>query len=131
VNGAGDCFPTAGRLVLADPELILCHGLVMGREGGTATPGERHWHAWAERTTRTVWPAGAYLNGVRIPAGGVVAEAVTCIDRSNGNDLEVPQVMFLRMGAVDAADVRRYTSAQAAELVQVTGHWGPWPEGAS
>jgi hypothetical protein len=46
----GQCFPTAGRFILANPGWTLVHATVLGNAG----PAEGIWfaHAWAERDGR-------------------------------------------------------------------------------
>lgn len=114
---SGDCFQVAAELQAADPELILCHGYVIGQEGGTATVGQPHAHAWVERTIV-----------LHHPSREEGYPMVTCIDKSNGNDIELPQGMFYNVGRIEWDQVRRYTRTEAATHMARTQQWGPWEE---
>jgi len=114
----GDCFVVAARLVLNDDEgeLRLCHGEVMAEtvpEGHTATPGEYHWHAWVEKTTYIVYKGTKYA-------------LVTCIDKANGNDGELPQGFYYNAGHV--INVKRYDRREAMRMMLTFEHYGPWHE---
>lgn len=104
----------AGKLATKEDGLVLVHGEVLGTEGGTATPGQYHWHAWCERSqqiSNPIHPEFTY-------------DLVTCIDRSNGNDVELPAQLFYKAGKV--RNTKSYTPERAMVLMVRTGHWGPW-----
>lgn len=48
----------------------------------------------------------------------------TVLDRSNGNDVELPRSAYYALGRVE--DVRRYTAREARLAMSRTGHYGPW-----
>jgi hypothetical protein len=109
--GDGDCFEVAARAVLNEPGLVLVHGLVLHPELKVW-----HWHAWVEETKTYELPGWPHPITV-----------VTCIDRSNGHNAELPQVLFYKLGGIE--EVTRYTSTEAAKQMMGSGHFGPWIEG--
>ena len=112
---SGDCFMVAGRLQASDHDLVLVHGTVLAQvEGGTAKVGQRHWHAWVERTSTHSHPDFPGMSFV----------IVDCIDKANGNDVTLPLAMYYKVGRVE--DVRKYTRDEAAVLMLQYRHWGPW-----
>jgi hypothetical protein len=50
--------------------------------------------------------------------------SITCIDKANGNDVELPRDFYYKLARVKR--VRRYTREQAAIAMMRTKHWGPW-----
>ena len=114
MSKGGDCYEVAAQAVMDDPSLVCVHGTVLAMiKGGTAKVGQRHGHAWVERTEVLEHP------NLSRPF-----ELVLCIDRSNGNDAELPQDAFYSIGAVE--DIQRYNADQVHELLETTGHYGPW-----
>ena len=113
----GDCFRVAAELVLANPGFTLVHALVTAPDDspgtdGTAQPGERHAHAWAETEHPVTFPDGR------------TRRTVVCVEISNGRS-----VALLRGDYYDGGKIRqtvRYTSAAARALIVETGTWGPW-----
>lgn len=112
LNGLGDCFEVAAHQVIEDKTLTLVHALVVGQEGGNATPGERHWHAWVEYAHELTFPDG---RKVGLP---------TVVDKSNGNDVRMPQALYYKIGGIETT--HRYTAAEAMSLMLEHEHYGPW-----
>jgi hypothetical protein len=104
LSGKGNCFHVAADLVLshAGAGLTLCHGTPIAPAG--PHEGERLYHAWAETDDGRV------------------------IDRSNGNDVNLPRDAYYRLGRIDPAEVLRYSRLEVAALSLRFGHWGPWHE---
>lgn len=110
----GDCFRVAANLVVELGEgHTLCHGEPLG-QGKIA--GVRHAHAWVERSDTVDSPGvGPYT-------------VITCIDRSNGKDVSMPQVLYYKIGRLDERPIRRYSHREAVEKMVETGTYGPWDE---
>lgn len=115
----GDCFETAAALVFSDPSLMLVHGRPVAQRGGSATPGERFWHAWAEETQEF-----AEL----LSDADDVYEVEYVIDKSNGRDISMPRESYYAIGKMSDEHVRRYTRDEARELMLEFKHYGPWDE---
>ena len=96
----GDCFAVAMRLVLANPDAFLCHGVASGR-GGDAL-GLQCWHAWVE------------LDG---------DHGTVCMDRSRGQDDTMYRADYYELGHLE--HVNRYTHDEAVAMLR-TGTPGPW-----
>lgn len=116
MEGEGDCYPVAWKMVTGNPldhdsegELTLCHGMVVGQG---PIEGMAHSHAWVERTDMVAFPGHAEY------------PAVTCIDHANGNDIELPQQLYYKVGQV--TDVHRYDRLEAMTNAARTRHYGPW-----
>jgi hypothetical protein len=112
----GNCYPTAGRMVIDDPALTLCHGVVTDVDGVVGP----HGHAWVERTDRFSVPRGDY------PDSRHWVESTVVVDRANGNDVTMPQVLYYKLGRIDPATVVRYAPETARRMMLEHGHWGPW-----
>lgn len=113
-DGTGDCFVVAANLVLSLPgDPILVHGRVLGSTGGPLA-GVRYWHAWIEIRYSVRHPE---FNDVEVSSDVVV-------DRSNGNDLTVPQALYYKLG--DVTETRHYSRAEALARCESTGNYGPW-----
>jgi hypothetical protein len=54
----------------------------------------------------------------------IVLEEV--IDKANGNDMQLPKVLYYKVGGIEEDEVRRYTVEEAAALMLEHGHYGPW-----
>jgi hypothetical protein len=109
----GDCFIVAYRLVRDDDDLILCHGIVADVDNVIGP----HWHAWVEQERTFEHEQLSHPVVVR-----------TCIDRSNGNDMELPAEMYYKVGRVERETVLRYTHDEAALLALTHEQYGPWEE---
>jgi hypothetical protein len=106
-EGDGDCFSAAIRAMLdrsSDGRRgdMLVHGLVWGRGGAN---GHRFPHAWIESS-----------DGM-------------CIDRSNGNNITMPCVMYHALGGVrtdQPGAYRRYTMKEMLKMIDRYSHAGSW-----
>jgi hypothetical protein len=97
----GDCFVVAANLMLDDARLTLVHGQPTGTGGEAA--GLVYWHAWCE------------LDGM-------------VIDRSNGNDVTLPAVLYYAVGNIDPDACRYYSAYEALAEMHDYGHYGPWDD---
>ena len=96
----GDCFAVAMRLVLANPDAFLCHGVATGRG---PEKGVQFWHAWAE------------LDG---------DHGTICVDRSRGQDDTMWKADYYALGKLE--HVSRYTHSEAKALWADRQTDGPW-----
>jgi hypothetical protein len=87
-------------------QYFVAHGSVFHPVSG------RHDHAWIE--------VDMAFEGVAVES----ASALFCIDRSNGNDVMMPRVLYYALGEIE--DVRRYTWEQAKRALLKHRHYGPW-----
>lgn len=103
MTALGDCYKVAWHLVTEEgaDDMTLCHGEVTGT-GGKAR-GLRYGHAWVE------------VDGC-------------AIDRSNGNDVTLKDVMYYAAGSIDEEEITRYTAEEARIHALRTGNYGPWEE---
>ena len=105
-NAGGDCYQAAGRYMMDNclevdrcDELILVHGEVAGQG---PLEGLTFGHAW-------------------VLDGGMV------IDKANGRDLQVPQVLYYAIGQIDyIGNTIEYTWEEARKHILEYEHWGPW-----
>lgn len=119
LNKNGNCYEQAILYVLAqdgfdDRELFVCHGIV----GGFEMDGEyviRHGHAWVEY--RQDYP------NPNLPADFQIWK---CIDKSNGNDSELPRELYYKFGNIDPDEVIRYSKEDAMKIVLIEENYGPW-----
>lgn len=100
----GYCYRDAFRLLLAldrdgENDWRLCHGVMIGT--GQINQGKPCGHAW--------------LESVRLPM--VVLDA-------GGH--QAFKHHYYRMGRIDPAKIRRYTTKAAKALHLQTGRYGPW-----
>jgi hypothetical protein len=102
MNGAGDCYEAAAKLLYAHrscPGIMLVHGTVTG-QGPIA--GIRYGHAWIE-------------------IGDVV------LDPSNGRFVCARKADYYAVGEINEP-VTRYAFEEAARQMLETRHYGPWEE---
>lgn len=106
-EGDGDCFNAAIKTMI-DMSMegrkgdMLVHGLVWGRGGAS---GHRFPHAWVE------------------------SHDGMCIDRSNGNNVTMPCVIYHALGGVrtdQPGAYRRYTMKEMLKMIDKHGHAGSW-----
>lgn len=108
----GDCYEVAALLCLEfqrfltneslEKQTKLCHGEPLGQG---PIEGIRHGHAWVEFYdfhTDMWW----------------------VIDKSNGKDVEIPQVIYYNVG--DIINVKRYDIEDVPVLLLEHGTYGPW-----
>lgn len=104
----GDCFQVAGGFILdfheEKEEYTLVHGIATGTSGNAL--GKRYVHAWIEVERVITW----------------------VIEKSNGNDICIPDVLYYAVGQIEQDTCRRYTKEEARILALDTGHWGPWDD---
>lgn len=98
-NKNGDCFVVAFENVMADNNLLLCHGIVSGT--GPLT-GIEFPHAWNETRDGFV------------------------IDESNGNAVCVRKEVYYSIGNIQ--DVVVYDSFDAVAFACESGTYGPWDD---
>ena len=108
MNGDGDCYEVAARLVAFGgnvPEgAVLCHGTATGQG---PIEGVEFGHAWVE-----------YLH----PILGLPM----VIDKSNGNDWHGLAAVYYEAG--ECRDVIRYTADEARRMMVEHEHYGPWTD---
>ena len=112
-DGDGDCFSTANRLAMQlgrdeekYPNLKVAHGVPMGAEG-TPIDGVRFHHGWVEYDD---------------PDTGLPM----VIDKSNGNDVEMPAFQYYMLGEIEEWNVNTYTPLEVTKHQIRTRHHGPW-----
>ena len=101
----GDCYEANGRHVMNmmmapdTKKWKLCHGV-----GILQTDGKPFGHAWIEY-------------------GGN-----KCIDKSNGNDINIPKKLYYEIGnfPVKGYKIYKYSPEQAGLKMVRNKHWGPW-----
>ena len=101
----GDCYEANGRHVMnmmMAPDAKkwkLCHGV-----GILQTDGKPFGHAWIEY-------------------GGN-----KCIDKSNGNDINIPKKLYYEIGnfPVKGYKIYKYSPKEAGLKMVRNKHWGPW-----
>lgn len=103
---SGDCFLAHGNFIFADTKgkYTLCHGTVYHSLTG------RHEHCWLEYEEK--FESGFTQMMVK--------------DISNGNDVEMPQDAYYRLGKVE--DVKRYTRKEATGHMLTHMTYGPWED---
>ena len=101
----GDCYEANGRHVMNmmmapdTKKCKLCHGV-----GILQTDGKPFGHAWIEY-------------------GGN-----KCIDKSNGNDINIPKKLYYEIGnfPVKGYKIYKYSPKEAGLKMVRNKHWGPW-----
>lgn len=107
-NGGGNCFDMNGRTFLDHhKDSVLVHGVVIN-----ALDKKPMGHCWIERSGELEFP------------GGHKHTSVTVIDKSNGNDVSMPQAVYYYFGQV--GQTVKYTIEEFRKKIVDTGHWGPW-----
>jgi hypothetical protein len=113
LDGDGDCYPTANSLAMQlgrdeekYPNLKVAHGVPMGPEG-SPIEGIRFGHGWVEYDD---------------PDTGLTM----VIDRSNGNDVEMPAFQYYYLGSIEEWNVNTYTPQEVIKHQIRTRHHGPW-----
>jgi hypothetical protein len=114
--GNGNCYEIAAKLTLDSnkyPNLLLCHGTVTGQG---PISGARFGHGWNEYD--------AYLPQTQDSKQLVSISMV--IDQSNGRTVEMPSVIYYRIGQINQNEVKRFSSKEVRKNILMHGHWGPW-----
>ena len=102
----GDCYEAAGKYMMdncqfgaEDCSLVLVHGEV---EGQGPIAGISFGHAW-------------------------ILDGATVVDKSNGRDLQMPQMIYYAVGQIDRINnIHEYSWEEVREKILDYGHWGPW-----
>ena len=103
-NKGGDCYGCAGRHLWSNPEHTLVHAMVTGQG---PIEGIRYGHAF---TTFTDPETGMEM----------VYDAV--------KDLTLPAALYYHLGQINPDEMTKYTLDEMNEMIQSSGHWGPWEE---
>ena len=98
LEGMGDCYQAAGRLIMSKMNGKLVHGMVHGQG---PLNGLKFGHAWVE-------------------VGGKV------LDYSNNQKRSLPKKVYYILGAIDPAECHYYSGTEAAKKMLKHKHWGPW-----
>jgi hypothetical protein len=123
-SGEGDCYPTALHMIFDIPDdeadrYRLVQGVPLGQG---PIEGIRFGHAWIERTD----PLPEGLPDDMRQAFEDAGYNVTVLDHSNGQQIEMPRVLYYQIGNINEADVRRFTKEEAMIAAVRAGHYGPW-----
>ena len=103
----GDCYEAAGKYMMDECTfggvdscgLVLVHGEVMGQGPIAGIP---YGHAW-------------------------LLDGATVLDKSNGRDIKMSQMIYYALGQIDNIDnVIEYSWEEARTKILDYGHWGPW-----
>ena len=118
----GNCYESAIIEALLIPEAErdqyrLVHGSPMG-QGKIA--GVRHGHAWLERFDPV--PDDLPKNWENVSPEFFV----TCLDKSNGKDVEWPRPLYYGIGHIEADECIYFTIEQAFRMCSDYNHYGPW-----
>jgi len=105
-NSGGDCYEAAGQYMMNECMLgndncglILVHGEVAGQG---QLEGITYGHAW-------------------------VLDGSTVIDKSNGRNIQMPQIFYYTVGRIsNIGNVHQYSWKAARTKILDYGHWGPW-----
>lgn len=112
----GDCFVvavhTARELAAGGVEgVYIVHGIPLGQAGDAE--GLRYWHAWVEVDREVTFPNVDHTFSF-----------LDVIDRSNGNEVEVPKALYYKVGNIQ--ETWRFTLEEAHDEMLKREHYGPW-----
>jgi len=118
MNRGGDCYEAAYRLLTSTEFMMrnpmLVHGIVGGFEfKGKFVP--QHGHAWIEYSEEGMMGPNTYLQTI-------------AVDRSNGNDAQMPVELYYYFGCVRDDQVRKYSVEDAMKMICREQHYGPWEQ---
>lgn len=124
LSGDGNCFSSAVDRMMgvsdADAERYrLVHGVVAGQ---AQLEGKRFDHAWVERRDDDDRAIG--IEG--LPPEMAENLRWTVLDNSNGNDIEMPRIVYYGIGNITEGDVVRYTRDEMMLQLAQTRNYGPW-----
>ena len=104
----GNCYDANGRhfLMNAERNWKLVHGVVIN-----SADGKPMGHCWIEVENEFKYTGGSF-------------KIVTCIDKSNDNDIELPSQVYYMLGKVQ--NMRKYDIFQFNKKIDEFGTWGPW-----
>jgi hypothetical protein len=88
--------------------------------------GVRFDHAWVEHSQKPEIPADAPITAEQRAMLEQMEPMTIVIDNSNGLDIEIPAVMYYRIGQIDPTTVARYTYEEMARNMVTYEHYGPW-----
>lgn len=106
----GDCFDKHGRKFLFEnpgDNWKIVHGIVINSKD--KKPME---HCWLEKTEDVEMPDGRAW------------PTTTCVDQSNGHDVEIVAEIYYYSGRVQ--EMKKYDLESYRKFIHDTGHWGPW-----
>ena len=110
----GDCYIANGQEFMeivndnAD-NVKLVHGVVKN-----SLDGLEMGHCWIEKTV------------VGNLGGKYEFTYVVCIDKSNGNNIELPKEVYYFYGKIDENKVVKYNKEEYYSKLLETQNWGPW-----
>jgi GNAT superfamily N-acetyltransferase len=122
-SGQGDCYIAAYQAMKTGDEYRLVHGVVTGQG---ELEGVRFDHAWVEHSQKPEIPADAPITAEQRAMLEQMEPMTIVIDNSNGLDIEIPAVMYYRIGQIDPTTVARYTYEEMARNMVTYEHYGPW-----
>ena len=97
----GNCYEVAGRMVMDNDLMVLCHGLATG---SGPLKGQLIAHAWCE-----------------------LGDEV--FDYSDGKHFVGRKEKYYEIGKI--TKVVKYSALEACKLMLKTGHFGPWDNSVS
>ena len=98
LEGTGDCYQAAGRLIMRKMNGKLVHGMVNGQG---PLSGIRFGHAWVEVGSKV-------------------------LDHSNGKKRELPKKVYYALGRIKTNQCKYYNGTEATKCMVKSGHWGTW-----
>ena len=104
----GNCFDENGRYFLdnAQANWKIVHGVVIN-----SADKKPMGHCWIEVEYKFKTPRQQFV-------------FVACIDKSNGNDVELPQEIYYKFGQI--SETKKYDIDQYRKLLIQHENWGPW-----
>lgn len=126
-DAVGDCYSTAVRVAAALEDdgkrnVRVVHGTVLYQGDDPRVPEGSHiTHAWVEYDEVVTVPDNAPPELRRAWHDTAIPIVV---DRSNGNNVEVPRQVYYGIGQVE--NPAKYTVEQAHIQMLSSGHYGPW-----
>lgn len=117
-RSGGDCFQSAFNCLLEEdrPGMQMVHGECI--LSGGPKEGQPYSHAWCEyEVTLPLSP--------QFESKGFVPPVLPMVlDKSNGNNIDIPAVLYYNAGQV--GETFRYTKEEACILTIRSMHFGPW-----
>jgi len=105
MSNLGDCFEVHANLFITSfltnewEDWFLCHAKVTPRMGPMV--GTTFDHCWVEKN-------------------GIVK------DFANGNNNELPKLVYYGIGGFNDEDVKKFSADEARDMLRKWGHYGPW-----
>ena len=115
----GNCYDENGRYFLdhGKDNWKLVHGIVIN-----SADEKPMGHCWIEVKALPNENTGSLLD--QAIANLPPEFEVMCIDKSNGNDANLPQMIYYHFGKIQ--DTIKYSVQEFRELVLKHSTWGPW-----